>query len=252
MKKSFAAMFFPLPETIPPPDSKKRSQTHLHEQLKWLYSEGGVYATEVKIGRWYADVQRGPLFVEIQTTAFSALKSKLAQLLPEHPVRLVTTIPVEKILVQFDRSGRREVSRRRSPRRPKLVEVFNELVFLSGLAAHPNFSLEVLLTQEEEHRRNDGRGAWRRSNRQSIQDRVLIEIKQRELFQTPRDYLRLLPDKLPEIFHSRQLAKELAIPAYLAQRITYFLRIHGLLQVLSRNRNGIQYRLASGKIRHRT
>ncbi len=118
MKKSFAATFFPLPETIPPPDSKQRSQTHLHEQLKWLYSDGGTFATEVKIGRWYADVQRGPLLVEIQTTAFSAIKLKLARLLPDYPIRLVTTIPVEKILVQFDRSGTREIARRRSPRLP--------------------------------------------------------------------------------------------------------------------------------------
>ncbi len=92
MKKSFAATFFPSPETIPPPDSKQRSQTHLHEQLNWLYSDGGTFATEVKIGRWYADVQRGPLLVEIQTTAFSAIKLKLARLLPDYPIRLVTTI----------------------------------------------------------------------------------------------------------------------------------------------------------------
>jgi hypothetical protein len=236
-------MLFHLPESIPFPDSKKRSQTHLHEQLKWLYSDGGTFPTEVRIGGWYADVQRGPLLVEIQTTAFSSLKSKLQQLLPEVPIRLVTTIPAKKILVQHDRTGRRVICRRLSPRRGRLVEVFNELVFLSGLAAHPHFSLEVLLTEEEEHRRNDGQGAWRRSNRQSIQDRVLLKIQQRELFQAPCDFLRMLPANLPAVFDSHLLARELNIPPYLARRMTYFLRTVGLLLVLSRNKRGIQYQL---------
>jgi hypothetical protein len=63
---------------------------------------------------------------------------------------------------------------------------------------------------------------------------VLIQIRQRGLFQIPRDFLSLLPDNLPRVFNSRQLAGKLAIHADLVQRMTYFLRTQGLLQVLSR------------------
>jgi hypothetical protein len=246
MRSDVEALHFHLPEQIPSPGSKNRSQTHLHEQLKSLYSSNGKFATEVKVGSWYADVQRGSWLVEIQTRSFSALKSKLAQMLKEHPVRLVTTIPVEKMLIRFDRSGRRELSRRRSPKRGKLEDVFEELVYLTPLASHPHFSLEVLLTREEEHRRDDGRGAWRRSNQMSIQDRVLVEILQREIFMTPGDFLRLLPPRLPKLFASQWVARQLGIPPYLARKMTYFLRHQGLLIAVSRNRQGIQHQLVTG------
>ena len=54
------------------------------------------------------------------------------------------------------------VERRRSPKRGTVEHLFEELVYLPDLLARRRFELEVLLTEEEEVRRQDGTArAWR-------------------------------------------------------------------------------------------
>lgn len=232
---------FPFPKIIPLPPKKVRSQTYLHEQLKWLYSQGGLYPTEVRINNSFADVQREQLIIEIQTRGFFSLKSKLSSLLGNYPVLVVTTVPVVKIIRKFDSTGSRQLSLRKSPRKASLYEIFNELVHLIPFAQHPRFYLEVLLTAEEEQRREIGPSPWNRTRQQRIQDRILNGIVRRESFYCSGDYLRLLPADLPETFNTKTLSCYLSIPQGLAQKITYFLRQLCLIQQVGRHIEGIDY-----------
>ena len=72
------------------------------------------------------DIVRGDQLIEIQTGNFSAIKAKLEDLVRNHPVRLVHPIAQTKWIVRLDARGER-ISKRRSPRKGRLEDVFLEL-----------------------------------------------------------------------------------------------------------------------------
>jgi len=104
------------------------------------------------------------------------------------------------------------------------------------LLRHPNFTLEVLLTRQEEIRLADGRGSWRRGG-VSIVDRRLLEITGRAVFHLPASLLTFLPPDLPEPFTNLQLAQWLQIRPRLARKMTYCLSRCGVLQQVGKQRN---------------
>jgi hypothetical protein len=133
----------------------------LHAALKsWYAAPGDII--EQPVDGFVVDLVRGDELIEIQTSNFSAMKRKLPVLLESHTVRLVHPIPVLKWIVRLDQDGDSILSRRRSPKRGSLLDIFDELVSIPHLVSHPRFSLEVLLVEVEETRWQDGRGSWRR------------------------------------------------------------------------------------------
>ena len=204
-------------------------QTALHSALKDSYVKQGA-AEEVLVDGYWIDVVQGNLLIEIQTRNFSAIRNKLRDLVERHPVRLVHPIALEKWIVRLPVDGQTQPSRRKSPRRGRLEYVFTELVRIPDLMEHPNFSLEVLLTREEEIRLADGKGSWRRDG-VSIINRRLLEIVDRRLFSDPSDLRKLLPEDLDLPFTNRQLAQKLTISPRLAARMSYCLRTMHILKV---------------------
>ncbi|HJW89146.1 MAG TPA: hypothetical protein VJ436_00750 [Anaerolineales bacterium] len=203
-------------------------ETSLHAALKEWYAQPGDLL-ETPVDGYVVDIVRGELLIEIQTRNFSALKAKLYQLLPDHPVRLVYPLAREKWILRVAADGRTTLGRRKSPRRSGLEHLFVELVRLPGLVVHPNFTLEVLFIQEEEIWRDDGRGSWRRKY-WSIADRRLLGVLESRQLATPRDFLELLPPSLPQPFTTLELAQELGRPAYLARKMVYCLRAMGVVE----------------------
>jgi hypothetical protein len=118
------------------------------------------------------------------------------------------------------------------------------MVRIPELLAHPNFSLEVVLIQEEELRRDDGQGSWRRRG-VSIVDRRLLRVLDRRVFQTPADLMALLPLTLPEPFTNRNLAEALHIPARLAGRMTYCLSALDILEMIGKKNRQYLFRVRS-------
>jgi hypothetical protein len=193
----------------------------LHEQLKEHYAmETG--AVESPLGDYRVDVVMGDLLIEIQTRSFSSIRNKLSKLVQDHNVRLVHPVPHQKWVVRLDRNEK-QVGRRKSPKRGRPEEVFRELVYMPKLIEDPNFELEVVLVNMEEYLIDDGKGSWRRK-RWSIHDRKMLNIHEKYLYQSPRDFLKLLPDSLPEEFTTRILAKESKLRINLAQKMIYCLR----------------------------
>jgi hypothetical protein len=214
-------------------------ENSLHAALKDWYSTPGDQIEQQVDGYWI-DIVRGNLLIEIQTRNFSAIKNKLHHLLEKHPVRLVYPIPQEKWIVRLPIESNQLPSRRKSPRHGRLVDVFRELVRIPHLVAHPNFSLEVLLTREEEIRRNDGLGSWRRQG-WSIADRRLLEVVNCIRLETPSDFTAFLPDSLPERFTNRDLATLLGIPQPLASKTAYSLRSMGLVEITGKRGRAYLY-----------
>lgn len=219
------------------------AEKSLHASLKdWVAQPGDQF--EVKIDGFVIDIVRGDKLIEIQTANFSALKRKLAILLEHHSIHLLHPIAQEKWIVRQTNNGN-EISRRKSPKRGRLEDVFNQLVYIPHLLPHPNLTLEVLLTREEEILRNDGKGSWRRK-RWSIHDRRLLNVVKREIFQSIDDFRIVLPSDTPQSFTNADLASALACHTRLAQKITYTLRHLGTITVAGKHGRSNLYTINTG------
>lgn len=218
------------------------NEGHLHAALKEWYAEDGDQF-EVEVDGYIVDLVRGNLLVEIQTANFTALKQKLARLLPDHPVRLVYPIAFEKWIVKLDEDLETRLSRRKSPKRGAVEHVFYELVRIPHLLLNSNFSLEILLIQEEEQRYHDGTRAWRRRG-WVTHERYLLEVLERQLFPTPAALATLLPATLPHPFTTADLARALDRRRPVAQKMAYCLRKLKLLTPVGKQGNAILYERA--------
>jgi hypothetical protein len=216
-------------------------ETSLHAELKSRYAQpDGI--REALVADYQIDAIQGDTLIEIQTGNFSAIRKKLAMLLPEYPILLVYPIALEKWVVKLSADGNESLYRRKSPRHGRIEDLFGELIRMPHLVVHPNFQIEVLLVREEEIRLADGKGSWRRKG-VSIADHRLIEIVSAHRFSSPKDYLTLLPDLLLPTFTAQDLAKSLAIRHSLAYKMAYCLRKMGMMEVVGKRGRSNLYAL---------
>ncbi|MHC4561415.1 MAG: hypothetical protein ACYS8X_01430, partial [Planctomycetota bacterium] len=196
---------------------------------------------EVEVDGFYVDLVRGDQLVEFQTAGFSAIRRKLETLAADHRVRLVHPIAAAKWIVRLNTRGTRIVSRRRSPKHGSVDNIFEELVSLPGLLVEPNFSLEVLITHEEDVRKNRRKRSWRGKD-WSACERRLLDVIDRWVFETPDDLADLLPPDLPDAFTTADIATGLAKPRWLAQKMAYCLRECGAIAIDGKRGNAAVYR----------
>ena len=211
----------------------------LHAALKAWYARPGD-RTEVPVDGSFIDIVRDGLLIEIQTRGFAALKRKLEKLVAGRPVRLVYPIASEKWILRLADDGVTLLGRRKSPRRGSEYDLFRELVSFPHLVAHPNFSLEVLLIQEEEVRRHDPRLNWRRRG-WGTAERRLLQVVDRRLFVSPADLAALIPESLDTPFTTAELAEAIGRPRRLAQQMAYCLRCMGVLSEVGRQGRAVRY-----------
>ncbi len=222
------------------------AERSLHAALKKWYAQPGDQI-EVPLEGFHIDLVRGDLLIEIQTRNFFALKRKLARLLENHRLRLVHPIAQEKWLVRVAPDGVTAISRRRSPKRGTFNDIFDELVSIPTLLAHPNFSLEILLIHEQEIRRV--RGAREKPAKRTRfprdwdrHDHQLLAVIDSRLIESLDDLGAFLPDNLPAPFTNRELANALGGNYRRAQSMTYVMRQIGILERVGRRGRAILYR----------
>ncbi len=193
----------------------------LHASLKEWYAQPGDQF-EVTVDGFVIDIVRDDLLLEIQTGNFASIKSKLMELVRSHRIRLIYPIAQEKWIIKqaADKSG--GVTRRKSPKRGRVEDLFWEMVSFPHLIVNPNFSLEVLLIREEEVRRYEGKRKWRRRG-WATEEHRLLEVVDRSVFEKAADFQMLLPEKVGEPFTTRDLAEAMDIGRQLAQKTAYCL-----------------------------
>jgi hypothetical protein len=216
----------------------------LHSGIKRIYSLPGD-RFEVKLDNYIVDILRGQLVIEVQTKNFSALKEKLQTLAEKHQVRLVYPLP-EKKWITYITKDNTVVNKRKSPKKGRLIDLFRELVLIPQMIGHENFSLEVLFTDEEEVRCDDGKGSWRRRGI-SIKERRLLQVNGKILFQNKTDYLKMLPDSLNQVFTNRELAKLAKIPVGTARQMTYCLRKSNIIRIAEKNGRELAFQKVENK-----
>ena len=210
------------------------NEKSLHSSIKQWYAMPGD-RLEVKVDKYIIDLVREDSLIEIQTRNFSAIGKKLRALVAYNKVMLVHPIAIEKYIVTIDELDN-VISRRKSPKKGKLVNLFDELIRIPDLISADNFILEILMTKEEEIRCKDGKGSWRRKGI-SIVDRKLIEVVEKVTFKQGKDFLRFLPQDLPANFTNKELAKILKITVYKARKVTYCLRKMEIIKEIGKLKN---------------
>jgi hypothetical protein len=217
----------------------------LHAALKEWYAEPGD-RLEMEVDGYLVDVVRDDLLIEIQTGGFSGIKEKLWTLTETHRLRLVYPVAHEKWIVKLGGDGRSQLSRRKSPKRGQVEDIFAELVSFPRLIARPTFSLDVLLIQEEEARIHRPGRAWRRRG-WVTHERRLLQVLSRHTFETGMDLAELLPESLAAEFTTADLATALSRPRRLAQRMAYCLREADLIEVVGKKKRSLLYARAAGR-----
>ena len=212
----------------------------LHAQLKEWYRRPGD-ELERKVGGYVIDLVRGEQLVEFQTGGFAPLRKKLDALAQEHRVRLVAPIAVNRRIVRLSDEGE-IVSSRRSPRHGCLHDVFDRLVSIPALVAHPNFELEVLLTHQDELRMFKPGRAYRRRG-WVVVGRSLVSVEESFVIASVADAARLLPS-LAETFDTAELAAGSCIDRRLAQRMAYCLRAMGVIVPVGKRGGSVLYAVA--------
>ena len=211
----------------------------LHATLKAAYAANGG-AEEVKINGFVADAVREGVIYEIQTGSFSGLYRKLSTLVEHSRVVLVHPIAANTMIVKQPRTKSDTTSRRRSPKHGRLVHIVNELIYLPSLLGHKNFSVEVVLTEEEELRSYDPnkrrrRGGWR------VKERRLLSIVEGLRIADMSDLFDFLVGDLVDPFTTKDLAEALSEPRDIAQKMAYCLRHAEVTEVVGKKGNAIEY-----------
>lgn len=219
------------------------AETSLHNELKNWYAQPGDQM-EVPVEGYIIDLVRGDKLIEIQTRSFSSLRLKLDALLLSYPVQLVHPIAFEKWIIRKGTHKELQDKRRKSPKRGRVEQVFKELVYIPHLLTNPNFTLEILLTREEEIWVDDGTGSWRRKGWRIV-ERNLLEVADRKLLSSPTDYRSLLGEDLPSPFTTSDLAESINIKRRLAQQMAYCLRSAGFIHMTGIQSRNYLYEISS-------
>ncbi len=173
----------------------------VHYALKYYYC--GADGIEPRIGGFYADGAGEDGLYEIQTGSFSRLNKKLSCMLRACHVTVV--YPCSRIVhtVSIDeRTGEVLSSSKRTER--SFSRFFLELYRIKGFLTNPNLTVcAALLEVEQKLYFKDGRKIRRKGMRkEKTPMRYLEEIR----LDSAADYLRFLPEELPEVFTKKETA----------------------------------------------
>lgn len=226
-------------------------ETSLHRQLKAVYSPEAT-TREVRLDSYRIDAIADDVLIEIQQASLSAIRDKIRDLVQSHSVLVVKPLAVRKYLRKRNRQGGKILSARYSPRRQQAVDVFDDLVHFVNVFPHPNLTLDILLTEQEEERVPAARRRRRGKDYRTI-DRSLRAVTGTVRLSSAADLCRLLPVKLPREFTTADLAEAAGIQRWLAQKACYCLRQTGAAEAVGRQGNTVVYQLvepAAGDIPH--
>ncbi|MCY4581316.1 MAG: hypothetical protein OXE50_00730 [Chloroflexi bacterium] len=211
------------------------NERSLHRALKERYAVEGS-ETERVIDGFVTDVVAGGRIVEIQTGGFGPLRNKLTRLLDAHPVTLVHPVARDRYLVKVSNDPKQPPTRRRSPRHGTIFDVFSALVSIPVLLAHPNLTLEIVMTVEEEVRApSERRGRWRRDFTRV--DRRLVDVVETHAIASMTDLFALVDSHLPETFTTNELATAMRSSRGLAQQAAYCFREGGVIEICGKSGN---------------
>ena len=220
-------------------------ETSLHRQLKRAYA-ADESQVEVLLGSYRIDAVRDDELIEIQCASLAAIREKTQTLLQRHRVRVVKPIVARTRILKRKKKGGAIVSRRMSPKRGSVLDVFDELIYFTRLFPHPNLTIEVPLVDVQQTRFPNPRRRRRWHKDYQVQDVELESIGPCYELAQPADLLDLLgANRGWETFNTADLAKAIGRSRLVAQKVAYVLKHTGAIKASGRTRAGIHYRPAA-------
>lgn len=175
----------------------------LHAIFKRYYEPDPAFH-EVKTDGFIADVRRDGRIVEIQTHGLYRMKKKLAAFLPVYDVTVVYPIPRVRTVRWIEPDGTLS-DKRKSPKTGKYAAAASELLGIRDLLPHPRLTVVLSLCDCNDYKVRQGKVGRKRGAMRY--ERVPTALVSELSLSTPRDYLALLPEGLPDVFTSADVSK---------------------------------------------
>ncbi|MEL0164337.1 MAG: hypothetical protein VW886_05120, partial [Candidatus Heimdallarchaeota archaeon] len=195
------------------------SENQLHNSLKKYYFQKGDII-EHKLEGYYIDIYRENTLIEIQTSSFSKVKRKYDNLLKNYKIIMVYPISSSKWISKIGRDEK--ITKRKSPKSENIYNIFDELVSIPNYINHQNFSIEVINIHQEEIRKTIIPKRRYRKNWKTV-DRKLIKVISTHLFTNKFDFIKLLPQNLPQEFTTKDVLVTSKISKSSIQKMIYCL-----------------------------
>lgn len=192
------------------------NESNLHKTLKLIYAEQSNGKTEVELyGHVYDILTKNNEIIEIQTGTLVKLLPKILDTINKgHKIKVVYPLVISKTIETYKEG--KLISKRKSPKKGNIYSLFKEITGLYPVLLDNHFSLDVVLADISEYRekfedlvqsannKRRFRKDWNKTGKKLnfIQDTLHFDKKD--------DYLKLLPENLPDEFSSKEI-KELFI-----------------------------------------
>lgn len=196
-----------------------RNQTWLHQKLKNYYLDevGGTEEAIVPINerKYRIDVldKEKTTIYEIHRSNFGGkFSEKVKDLLNLSKLKTVIVHPIvlKQKVTRFIRDSN-TVRVSYYDKRGDIYTLFEKLVFFKVKFIPNRMRFDILFI--EEHVLKESVGFWRRSKRRKykIVQRDLLNVQEIRKFSTRNDFIKVLPENLPDIFTNHDLAERLEI-----------------------------------------
>jgi hypothetical protein len=219
------------------------NESSLHNSLKNYYA--GLGKTETSRAGYVCDaIGTDGEAIEIETSHFSSLKKKIPALAKSGKVRLIYPVIVKKTIELYGPDGIL-LSRRKSPKKGSVWDIFDELVHAPELLKLKNLTVEIIYVDAIERRCNDGKGSWRRKG-VSIVDRILEKqpkaINENLILKKKADWLKqFLPFR--DDISTKTLSEAANIRSDKAMHAIYTFRKAGFLEKKHKQGRSWVYRI---------
>ena len=200
----------------------------LHAILKDYYAPDKSMQ-EISVDGYVADIYTGQEIIEIQTANFNKMRAKLNCFLPNYPVAVVYPIARIKYLSWIDEATGECSKPRKSPVKGSVYRAFVELYKIKSILSQENLCLCFPLLEVEEYRLLNG---WSQDKKKGscrydwIPRALLDEIR----LEKPEDYLRLIPENLPEPFTALEFGKAVGEKKQIAGIVLHVLNYLNVLE----------------------
>lgn len=175
------------------------NESKLHRTLKELYALNCSGRTEVPVEGSICDVlSPDGTVTEIQTGNLSKLLPKIMKLKEKHNVHVVYPLVTETRIHLYDKNGTL-ISNRKSPKKRRMIDIFNELMGIYPILDQEWFTLEVVpvscietrIRTEQPVQLNNNSRRFRKNWYRK--DKELASMEKSLIFRGLQSYLSLLP-----------------------------------------------------------
>ncbi len=213
----------------------------IHSVLKYYYAPDSSYH-EIKIGPYVADICVDGEIFEVQTRNFNTMRNKLQYFLQEHDVTIIYPVAHHKWISWLDMETGELSPKRKSPKTGTQYQIIPELYKIKMFIHNPRLHFIISLIDVEETRYLNG-WSYNKKRGSSRMDGIPVDIYDEVRIDSMADYLKFLPDSLPEQFTSKDFGKAAKIPQQRAGTLLNVLLETGVVEKIGKDGRSYLYQV---------